>query len=81
MIYLTCTGHNASCLDHIWHNFDIDRLSYVLKPNISDHFAIATIFVDRVNSGTTVIKCMFCYYMAQFAVKQAVMVQCQGGGV
>ena len=50
------TGHNVSCLDHIWHNFDIDRRSYILQPNMSDHFAVSTVFLDRVNSGTTVIK-------------------------
>ena len=36
----------SSCLDHLWHNFSVDSCSYILEPNISDHFAICTI-LDR----------------------------------
>ena len=38
------TNMDGSCLDHIVHNLHFDAESYVLSPNISDHYAVAMCF-------------------------------------
>ena len=38
------SGDDTSCLDHLWHNLDVDVDSFVLVPSISDHYAILGIF-------------------------------------
>ena len=35
---------DTSCLDHIIHNFDLESSSYILKPNLSDHYAVVSLF-------------------------------------
>ena len=40
---------DVSCLDHIWSNFDTDiATGYIIKPNLSDHYAICAIY-NRYN--------------------------------
>ena len=42
------TMSDGSCLDHIWHNMSMDRVSYVLKPNLADHYAVAVLFEAEI---------------------------------
>ena len=43
--YVSPISHmEVSCLDHIWKNFpNEDSYGYVLRPNMSDHFAVCAI--------------------------------------
>ena len=47
---------DGSCIDHIWHNLQIRRDSYVLKPNMSDHYAVVTVFQTEVENEPITIK-------------------------
>ena len=38
------TMNDTSCLDHIIHNLNLNAISYVLKPNLSDHYAVVSVF-------------------------------------
>ena len=37
------THSELSCLDHIWNSFQYNKKSFVVKPNISDHYAIVIV--------------------------------------
>ena len=50
------THVDGSCLDHIVHNMPIDANSYVLYPNISDHYAVAALFPIDINGKLIDIK-------------------------
>ena len=41
---------HSSYIDHFWHNIEIDRSSYVLKPNISDHLAVSVVFNSELTN-------------------------------
>ena len=50
------TSNDLSCLDHLWHNLvELERQSFVLTPNLADHYAIASIFQIFVDSPPKVI--------------------------
>ena len=38
------TSSDGSCIDHIWHNLHHNSSSYVIYPNLSDHYAVCSIF-------------------------------------
>lgn len=42
------TNSDTSCLDHIWHNLSLGRKSFVVEPNISDHYATCAIFDKKI---------------------------------
>ena len=50
------TNLPSSCVDHIISNICISSSSYVLKPNISDHFAVSTIFDKQLDEKPIEIK-------------------------
>ena len=35
---------DTSCLDHIWQNFSSDFKSFVITPNLADHYAVSSVF-------------------------------------
>ena len=41
------TGIATSSIDHLWHNLDCSRRSYVVSPALTDHYAICVIL--RIN--------------------------------
>ena len=43
---------DGSCLDHIWHNISIDRVSYVLESNIADYYAVTVLFETKICTET-----------------------------
>ena len=43
------THVDTSCIDHIWHNLDYVRKSYVVKPNLSDHYAVCACFSKNID--------------------------------
>ena len=47
---------HSSCIDHFWRNIEIDRSSYVLKPNISDHLAVSVVFKSELTDKPINIK-------------------------
>ena len=53
---LPSSGELLSCLDHIWHNLEIERNSYVISPNLSDHMPVAVVFGRNLNSEPKKIK-------------------------
>ena len=48
---------DTSCLDHLWFNFNKFSSSFVVKPNISDHYPICATF--ETNASLIPIKTMF----------------------
>ena len=50
------TNLDGSCLDHIVHNLQIEADSYVLNPNISDHYAVAAVFHTIIENKPIKIK-------------------------
>ena len=46
----------SSVLDHCWHNLDFSRRNYVIKPNISDHYAICIVFNTIVSNETQTVR-------------------------
>ena len=38
------TNQDKSCLDHIWTNTSIEQKNFVIYPNLSDHYCVATVF-------------------------------------
>ena len=42
------TNMDGSCLDHIVHNLHASTESYVLSPNISDHYAVAMLLYEAI---------------------------------
>ena len=50
------TNARTSCLDHIWHNFKIPRKSFIIHPNLSDHFATCLVFNKKVSSKLEPLK-------------------------
>ena len=49
-------NQNSSCLDHIWHNLKLKACSYIIKPNISDHYAVSTIFDIKIDNEPRLVK-------------------------
>ena len=45
-----CTNIDSSCLDHVVHNLLLGADSYVLKPNLSDHYAVALVFHQKIDN-------------------------------
>ena len=43
------TLSDKSCIDHIWHNLSLRSSSFILTPNISDHYAVSVIFETLIN--------------------------------
>ena len=50
------TNKPISCVDHIVSNISIPCSSYVLQPNISDHFAVSSIFNKKLDDKPINIK-------------------------
>ena len=46
----------TSCLDHIWFNLPLQSKSYIIGPNIADHFAVSTIFEVKIDNPPIIIK-------------------------
>ena len=44
------TGIDTSSIDHLWHNLNCSRCSYVVSPALSDHYAICVIFRNNHDS-------------------------------
>ena len=42
------TQSDLSCLDHMWHNLLIPRASFVLEPNLSDHYGTCLVFDKKI---------------------------------
>lgn len=38
------TKTDKSCLDHIWHNLNLNRRSFILRPPLSDHYPTCLVF-------------------------------------
>ena len=47
---LPSNNESKSCIDHLWNNLKCTRESYVLMPNIADHFAISCVFSLYANN-------------------------------
>ena len=43
------TGIVTSSIDHLWHNLNCSRRSYVVSPALSDHYTICVVF--RINQS------------------------------
>jgi len=50
------TFEEKSVLDHIWHNLIIDRKTYVVRPALSDHYAVIVCFQNHINNKELKIK-------------------------
>ena len=50
------TNEDVSCIDHIWHNLDILQKSYVVYPNIADHYCATSVFAINIDNVPIVIK-------------------------
>ena len=44
------TNQELSCLDHFWHNLNFNRKSFVLEPNLSDHYGTCVIFEKNTDN-------------------------------
>ena len=44
------TNSDSSCLDHIWHNLKQSRRSYIVNPNLSDHYPTCLIYDKAVDA-------------------------------
>ena len=53
---LPSTNARTSCLDHIWHNLKIPRKSFIIHPNLSDHYATCLVFNKKIHSKLEPIK-------------------------
>ena len=53
---LPSNNRAVSCLDHLWHNLSIERKSFVVYPNIADHFLILVCFKLKIKNGFTITK-------------------------
>ena len=50
-------NNDKSCLDHFWRNFvDITSESFVINPNISDHYAFMCLLDQPITMKTTEIQ-------------------------
>ena len=49
-------NEESSILDHCWHNLDLSRRNYVIKPNISDHNSICVVFNSSASNDTQHVK-------------------------
>lgn len=47
---------DVSCLDQIWHNLSIPRRSFVVGPNMSDHYAVCILFNKKNDSKVQSVK-------------------------
>ena len=55
--YVSPSDHNdRSCLDHVWTNLTSKRNSFVIKPNISDHYAVCSIFEFDIHEKPKVVR-------------------------
>ena len=45
-----------SCIDHVWENTRCASESFVLAPNLSDHYFVATVFNKNIKNGKTKIR-------------------------
>ena len=43
-------GSAVSSIDHVWHNLNVPRYSYVVSPALSDHYAVCIIFKINYDS-------------------------------
>ena len=50
------TNTDTTCLDHMWHNLSSQRSSFVIGPNLSDHYATSVIFDQRIRYNPEKIK-------------------------
>ena len=50
------TNSDTSSLDHVWQNFNISRKSFVIRPNLSDHYATGIIYSKIIKHGSKRLK-------------------------
>ena len=50
------SNSDTSCIDHIWNNLNIPKKSFVVKPNISDHYATCLLLNKKCNAKLHRIK-------------------------
>ena len=49
-------GSAVSSIDHVWHNLNVPRSSYVVFPALSDHYAVCVIFKVEHDSPPKTIR-------------------------
>lgn len=50
------TGQDKSILDHIWHNLTFKCVTFVIRPALSDHYSVVTVFDTTINEQLTRIR-------------------------
>ena len=47
---------DTSCIDHVWENLNCNQRSYVIGPNISDHYFVASIYSRIIDDPPVTFK-------------------------